>query len=76
MSELYPKLSLRIVYSSSNTIGNHFNFKDKVSKLYMSNIAYEYTCELCQEFYIGKENRMRRTLSPLFQPDPAELMIL
>ena len=60
MSEFYPQLSLRMVYSGSNTIGNHFNFKDKVSKLCMSNIVYKYTCELCKEFYIGKTCRQFR----------------
>ena len=48
MSELYSQLSLSIVYSGSNTIGNHFTFKDKFYKLCMSNIVYKYTCEFCK----------------------------
>ena len=60
MGDFYPQISLRIVYSDSNTIGNRFNFKDKVSKLCMSNIVYKYTCELCKEFYIGKTCRQFR----------------
>ena len=60
MLEFYPQLSIRIVYSGSNTIVNHFNFKDKVSKLCMSNIVYKYTCELCKEFYIDKTCRQFR----------------
>ena len=44
MGDFYPQVALRIVYSDGNTIGNRFNFKDKVSKLCMSNIVYKYTC--------------------------------
>ena len=60
MGEFYPQISLRVVYSDGNTIGNRFNFKDKVSKLCMSNIVYKYTCEFCKEFYIGKTCRQFR----------------
>ena len=60
MGDFYPQISLRIVYSDGNTIGNRFNFKDKVSKVCMSNIVYKYTCEFCKEFYIGKTCRQFR----------------
>ena len=60
MGDFYPQVALRIVYSDGNTIGNRFNFKDKVSKLCMSNIVYKYTCEFCKEFYIGKTCRQFR----------------
>ena len=61
MGDFYPQISLRIVCSDGNTIGNRFNFKDKVSKLCMSNIVYKYTCEFCKEFYIGKTCRQFRS---------------
>ena len=60
MGDFYPQVALRVVYSDCNTIGNRFNFKDKVSKLCMSNIVYKYTCEFCKEFYIGKTCRQFR----------------
>ena len=60
MGEFYPQVSLQVVYSDSETMGNKFGFKDKISKLCMPNIIYKYTCELCNEFYIGKTCRQFR----------------
>ena len=55
-----PQVSLRIVYTDGDTIGNRFPFKDKISKLCMPNVIYKYTCEFCKEFYIGKTCRQFR----------------
>ena len=60
MGDFYPQVSLRTVFTSSETIGNHFHFKDKISKHCTANIVYKYTCELCKEFYIGKTCRQLR----------------
>ena len=52
--QFYPQLHLRILFKSSNTIGNRFSHKDKVPELTASNVIYKYTCKSCQAFYIGK----------------------
>ena len=61
MGDFYPQISLRVVYSDNNTIGNRFNFKDKVSTLCTANVVYKYTCEFCKELYIGKTCRQFRS---------------
>ena len=60
LEDFYPQVSLQMVFSDSDTMGNNFQFKDKISKLCMPNIIYKYTCELCKEFYIGKTCRQFR----------------
>ena len=54
MKESYPQIHLRILYKSYNTIGNHFSYKDKIPEECVSNLIYQYTCESCNAFYIGK----------------------
>ena len=60
LGEFYPQVSLRIVYTDGNTLGNHFSFKDKIPKHCLSNVIYKYTCGFCQEFYIGMTCRQFR----------------
>ena len=60
LAEFYPQVSLRIVYTDGDTIGNRFTFKDKMSKQCLSNVIYKYTCEFCKEFYIGMTCRQFR----------------
>ena len=61
LGEFYPQVSLRIVYTDGNTLGNHFSFKDKIPKHCLSNVIYKYTCGFCQEFYIGMTCRQFRS---------------
>ena len=60
LADFYPQVSLRIVYTDGDTLGNRFPFKDKIPKLCLSKVIYKYTCEFCREFYIGMTCRQLR----------------
>ena len=52
-----PYLKVRMAFRSSRTIGSFFRIKDSMPKLLRSLVIYKYTCEICQDFYIGKTSR-------------------
>ena len=55
--EFYPQVSLRVVYTTQNTIGSFFRYKDKLPDDLRSNIVYLYKCDCCNASYIGKSER-------------------
>ena len=53
----FPYLKVRMAFRSSCTIGSFFRIKDSMPKLLRSRVIYKYTCEVCQDFYIGNTSR-------------------
>ena len=48
---------IRVVFKSSNRLGNYFNFKDKIPTSLISGVVYRYKCGRCNSAYIGKTKR-------------------
>ena len=61
LAEFYPQVSLRIVFSSSNSIQRYFKFKDTIPDNLRSSIIYLYKCDSCNASYVGKCERHFRT---------------
>ena len=57
----YPQIDLKIIFVNSNSIGNFFNFKNRVQTLLQSNLVYLYTCPQCNACYVGETSRHLRT---------------
>jgi len=53
----YSTVDLRIIFTSTNTIGHYFKFKDKIPNLLCSSVVYKFTCSSCNAAYIGKTSR-------------------
>jgi len=53
----YSTVTLKVVYTTSLSLGNLFKFKDKVPKPLRSSIVYKFTCSSCDATYIGKTSR-------------------
>ncbi|XP_069973528.1 uncharacterized protein [Penaeus vannamei] len=53
----YSTVHLRIIFTSTNTIGHYFKFKDKSTNLLCSSVVYKFTCSSCNAAYIGKTSR-------------------
>ncbi|XP_063592580.1 uncharacterized protein LOC134769772 [Penaeus indicus] len=50
-------VDLRIIFTSTNTIGHYFKVKDKLPNLLCSSVVYKFTCSSCNAAYIGKTSR-------------------
>ena len=61
ISEFYPQVSLKVVFTASSYIGSFFKFKDKIPEELRSCIIYLYKCDRCSASYIGKCERHLRT---------------
>jgi len=53
----YSTVDLRILFTSTNTIGHYFKVKDKIPNLLCSSVIYKFTCSSCNAAYIGKTSR-------------------
>ena len=56
-SKFYPQIDFRLIFTNNFSIGNFFNFKDKISPHIKSNIVYNYSCSLCSATYLGESIR-------------------
>ena len=45
----FPQVDLRLMFKDHDTLGNHFNFKDKTSKEMVSKIKYRLNCLDCDK---------------------------
>ena len=53
----FPQVDFRLMFKAHDTLGNHFNFKDKTSKEMVSKIVYRLNCLDCEKFYVGQSIR-------------------
>ncbi len=56
-STFYPNCQLRFAFTSHNTIGRGFVFKDRIPTALQSSIIYKYNCGACNASYVGKTTR-------------------
>jgi len=80
LSNHFPQINFRMIFTNSRTIRSFFPTKDPFPKHLCSNIVYSYKCSSCNARYIGSTSRnlkMRycehkgvsyRTLRPLSSP--------
>ena len=61
ISEFYPQVSFKIVFTTQNNIGSFFKIKDKIPDDLRSCVIYEYVCECRSASYIGKCQRHFKT---------------
>ena len=52
-----PFAKIEIVFSSKSKLKNFFNFKDKIPQDLKSLVLYKFTCNVCNDIYIGKTKR-------------------
>ena len=57
ISKFYPQIDPKFIFSSSNSIGNMFSYKDKLPPLLVSNVIYKFTCGQCSAAYIGETGK-------------------
>jgi len=53
----YPDINFRLMFKAHDTIGHHFNHKDKTEKDMKSKIVYRLNCLDCEKFYVGQSIR-------------------
>ena len=61
VSDYYPQLNLRIIFSNNDTIGKMFPYKDCVPSSLRSNVVYKFQCSVCNSTYIGETIRHYKT---------------
>ena len=54
--------TLKIAFTSSVRVKTFFTFKDKLSKILLSGLAYKYKCGGCNATYFGKTKRHCKVL--------------
>ena len=57
ISEIYPHLQLKLIFSNGYTIGSFFRHKSRVPTSLLSNVIYNYKCSQCNATYIGETSR-------------------
>ena len=57
LSEIYPHLQLKLIFSNGYTIGSFFRHKSRVPTSLLSNVVYNYKCSQCNATYIGETSR-------------------
>ena len=57
LNQFYPQVKLRVIFKSSNTLGNFFKIKDKIPEDLRAGIIYKYKCDSCNATYVGKSVR-------------------
>jgi hypothetical protein len=53
----YPQIKLNLIFTNNNRIESFFKFKDKLPNNLCSSVIYKYTCDACEDIYIGKTIR-------------------
>ena len=53
----HKNVKLTVVFKSPNRIRNAFRFKEQLPKSINSKLLYRYTCDTCNNVYIGKTKR-------------------
>ena len=56
----YPQVSIRLIFSNTNTIGKFLKQKAKCNSELCSNVVYLFTCPSCQARYVGQTSRWLR----------------
>ena len=54
ISKNLPFCKIRVIFKSSIRISNFFQFKDKTSYCFRSNVIYEFSCGRCNATYYGQ----------------------
>ena len=50
-------VKLNIGFKSPNRLKNHFRFKDQIPSSLNSKVIYKFTCNICNDIYIGETKR-------------------
>ena len=53
----YPDINFRLMFKAHDTIGRHFNHKDRTEKDMKSKIVYRLNCLDCEKIYVGQSIR-------------------
>jgi hypothetical protein len=53
----FPEVDFRFMFKAHDTLGRHFNHKDKTQKEMKPKIVYKLNCLDCEKFYIGQSVR-------------------
>ena len=53
----FPEVDFRLMFKAHDTLGRHFNHKDKTQKAMKSKIVYRLNCLGCEKFYVGQSIR-------------------
>ena len=57
MERYYPQVDFNLMFKTAKSIGDMFNFKDRIQPLMRSKVVYKIRCGDCNDFYIGKTSR-------------------
>jgi hypothetical protein len=53
----FPDIDFRLMFKAHDTLGRHFNHKDRTEKRMKSKIVYKLSCLDCDKFYVGQSIR-------------------
>ena len=53
----FPEVDFRLMFKAHDTLGRHFNHKDKTQKAIKSKIVYRLNCLDCENFCVGQSIR-------------------
>ena len=54
VNKFFPLIEFNLVFKTSITLENFFNFKDKTEHNLRSKVVYKISCKDCESFYFGK----------------------
>ena len=57
LERVKKNIKLNVVFRSSNRIRNAFRFKDVIPSSLNSKVIYKFTCNICNDVYIGETKR-------------------
>jgi hypothetical protein len=61
ISNTFPQINLKLVFTSKNKISNLFRFKDQIPFALRSGVVYRFSCGNCHVAYVGKTSRHLHT---------------
>ena len=57
LKKYFTGVDFKIISLNKSTIGQFFNFKDKLPRAMLSSIIYSFSCERCSSNYVGMTSR-------------------
>ena len=60
LANAYPQIEFKFCFKNSFKISSSFRFKDKLFASLCSTIIHEFTCDSCQESYIGSTRKQAK----------------
>ena len=57
LKKYFTAVNFKIISLYKSTIGQFFNFKDKLARAMLSSIIYSFSCERCSSNYVGMTSR-------------------